>query len=29
MLNLSGKYAEVCRHCNFLHVSPEGVTDLV
>ena len=28
MLNLSGKYTDVCRHCNFMHVAPEGVTDL-
>jgi len=28
MLNLSGKYADVCRHCNFTHVAPDGVTDL-
>lgn len=28
MLNLSGKYADSCRHCNFMHVKPEGVTDL-
>lgn len=28
MLNLSGKYADVCRHCNFTHVALEGMTDL-
>jgi glyoxylase-like metal-dependent hydrolase (beta-lactamase superfamily II) len=24
----SGKYVDVCRHCNFLHVASEGTSDL-